>query len=376
MMRKIAVVNQKGGCGKTTTAVNVSTFLGLGDRRVLLVDLDPQGHASLAFGFQTDQIDKSIYEVLLGEISATASIQRLRPSLDGILSDVVLSSFDQVMAGAPEREFRLREALGELEGSYDYLIIDSPPNLGLLTLNGLLASEELIIPVDSSSFSLHGLGRLLETIQVIEEKMRHQLSVKIIAANIDRRTRFGRSVVETLKTRFPDNSYETVVKTCTRLREAASLGKPIAEYDKRCRAYHDYQELSREILDQETDVATRFTPLAFQRLNLAELLPQQPTFVGVKGEDTLGEAEGRTVVFTMEAPKDAKVQIAGDFTNWNLESLDWWTSNGKQLWRKVYFIKPGSYAYKYLIDGQWLPDPNNGTTISDNFGGTNSLIEV
>jgi len=371
-MRKIAVVNQKGGCGKTTTAVNVSTFLALGGKRVLLVDLDPQGHASLGLGVQTDQIEKSIYEVLLGETAVTASIQRLRANLDGILSDVVLSAFEQVMAGIPEREYRLRIALGEVEDSYDYLIIDSPPNLGLLTVNGLLASEEVIIPVDSSSFSLHGLGRLLDTIQIIEEKMEHQLSVKILATNIDRRTKFSRSVVETLNKRFPDNTFETVIKTCTRLREAAGRGKPIAEYDRHCAAFREYQDLSGEIIEQETNLAKSFTPLAFQKPNLAGLLPQQPGLVQDKAEDT----EGRTVAFTVEAPENANVQIAGDFTSWNPETLDLWTSNGKQLWRKVFFIKPGLYAYKYLINGQWLADPNNCKTVSDSFGGANSLIEV
>jgi chromosome partitioning protein len=375
-MRKIAVVNQKGGCGKTTTAVNLSTFLGLGGKRVLLVDLDPQGHAALALGVQTDQIERSIYEVLMGEVAATAAIQSLRANLDGILSDVVLSAFDQVMSGIPECEYRLRLTLREIEDSYDYLIIDSPPNLGLLTFNALLASEEVIIPVDSSSFSLHGLGRLLDTIQIVEEKMEHQLSVRILAVNIDRRTKFSRSVVETLRSRFPDNTLETVVRTCTRLREAAGHGKPIAEYDRHCAAFREYYDLSGEILDQETNAAKRFTPLAFQKLNLAGLLPQQPAFVRGQEEDTLSETEGRAVVFTLEAPDDAKVQIAGDFTSWNPETLDSWTSNGKQLWRKVFFIKPGSYEYKYLINGRWLRDPCNTRTVSDNFGGTNSMIEV
>jgi chromosome partitioning protein len=376
MMRKIAVVNQKGGCGKTTTAVNVSNFIALGGKRVLLVDLDPQGHAALGFGFETDQMETSIYEVLMGEIAAGASVQSLRANLDGILSDVLLSAFEQVMAGIPEREYRLKLALKEIEDSYDYLIIDSPPNLGLLTYNGLLASKEVIIPVDSSSFSLYGLGRLLDTIRMIEEKEKHQVSVKILAANIDRRTKFSRSVVETLRTRFPDNCFETIVKTCTRLREAAGRGKPIAEYDRRCAAFHDYSDLSGEIIDQEVDFESCFTPLTFQRLNLAELLPQQPAFVTANRENSLLEDEGRTVEFTMDAPANADVQIAGDFTSWQLETLDLETLQGKKLWRKVFYIKPGSYQYKYMIDGQWIPDPNNGRTVSDNYGGANSLIEV
>ena len=129
------------------------------------------------------------------------------------------------MAGGNEREYKLAQSLVDIENDYDYLIIDSPPSVGLLTFNGLVAAEEVIIPVDPSSFSLHGLGKLLDTIQIIEERVDHQLSIKILPTNIDRRTNFCKGVVETLKARFPENCFETIINTCTKLREAASLRK-------------------------------------------------------------------------------------------------------------------------------------------------------
>ncbi|NIR16922.1 MAG: ParA family protein, partial [Desulfobacterales bacterium] len=141
----------------------------------------------------------------------------------------------------------------DIENDYDYLIIDSPPSVGLLTFNALVAAEEVIIPVDPSFFSLQGLGKLLETIQIIEEKVGHELSIKILATSIDRRTRFCRGVVETLKARFPESCFKTIINTCTKLREAASLGKAIAVYDKNSAGYRDYQNLAAEILSEEAE---------------------------------------------------------------------------------------------------------------------------
>jgi len=169
-MRIIALVNQKGGCGKTTTAINLASCLANAGKKVLLIDLDPQGHVALGLGIGTEEMDKSIYEVLLGETPITNAIVSLSDNLDAVLSDVVLSAFEQSMAGTPGRENRLRQSLKIVANDYDYLIIDSPPSVGLLTFNGLMASNEVIIPVDPSYFSLHGLGKLLETIQIIEEQ--------------------------------------------------------------------------------------------------------------------------------------------------------------------------------------------------------------
>ncbi|HUV12663.1 MAG TPA: AAA family ATPase, partial [Acidobacteriota bacterium] len=167
-MRRIAVVNQKGGCGKTTTAINLAMSLALQKRRVLLIDLDPQGHIAAGLGVRPEDSEKSINEVLLGEIPISEAIQPLRKDLDGVLSDIVLSGFEQVMAGVRGREYKLAESLKVVSGTYDFLIVDSPPSMGLLTFNGLLAADELVIPIDASVFALNGLGRLMETIQMIQ----------------------------------------------------------------------------------------------------------------------------------------------------------------------------------------------------------------
>jgi chromosome partitioning protein len=359
-MRKIALVNQKGGCGKTTTAINLASFLAGEGKKILLIDLDPQGHAGLGLGARVDQAEETIYEVLIGEITISEAIQPLAENLDVVLSDVVLSAFEQVMAGGEEREYKLAQSLVDVENNYDYLIIDSPPSVGLLTFNGLVAAEEVIIPVDPSFFSLHGLEKLLDTIQIIEKRVARQFYIKILATNIDRRTNFCRDVVEALQARFPENLFETVINTCTRLREAASLGKAIADCDKRSAGYRDYRNLVTEILDEETEMKEKgFT--------IGALL---------EAEGLLEPVVEKEIVFKLEAPEDAMVQIAGDFNAWVPESLDLTESQGRPLWHKTISLRQGSYEYKYLVDGRWIPDPANDRIAEDAHGGVNSVINL
>lgn len=359
-MRKIALVNQKGGCGKTTTAINLARFLAAEGKKVLLIDLDPQGHAGLGLGAKGEQAEKTIYEVLLGEIPISEAIQTVAENLDLVLSDVILSAFEQVMAGGHEREYKLAQSLVDIEDQYDYLIIDSPPSVGLLTFNGLVAAEEAIIPVDASSFSLHGLGQLLDTIQIIEEKVDHRLFVKILATNIDRRTNFCKDVVESLRASFPENCFETIINTCTKLREAASQGRAIAEYNKSCAGFRDYQDLAMEILIEEPEMEEKgFT--------LGALL---------EAEGLLESPVEREIVFKLEAPESAMVQIAGDFNEWVPESLHFTESQGRPLWHKTISLRQGSYEYKYLVEDRWIPDPDNETTAADAYGGVNSVINI
>lgn len=378
-MRKIAFVNQKGGCGKTTTAVNLAHCLAEMGKRLLLLDLDPQGHVALGFGVKADHIQKSIYEVLLGEIPVTQAIQNLRRHLDAVLSDVLLAAFEHLMAGASEREFKLKRSLEEIEEKYDYLIIDSPPSLGLLTFNGLLASEEVIIPVEPSFFSLQGLQRLLETIQVVEVKAKHQLSVRILATNFDRRTNFCRNMFALLQARFPEHCFATVIRNCTALREAAGRGKPIGEYDQRCTAFVDYQALATEILDHESLWKTKYhVPIDFRKLSFTGLPAQRYEMCAsmLEAGTVLTRAPEKDVVFRVEAPAYAAVQIAGDFNNWVPEFLHFTESSETPVWHKAIRLKPGSYEYKYLIDGRWSLDPQNSRAVHDPYGGMNSLLNV
>jgi len=358
-MRRIALVNQKGGCGKTTIAINLASCLAEKGEKVLLIDLDPQGHSALGLGFKPQQSNKSLYEVLLGEIPIEEAIQNLRENLDILHSDVVLSAFEQVMAGIEGREFKLLQCLKPIQNDYKFVIIDSPPCVGLLTFNGLMASSEILIPVDPSTFSLNGLDQLLETIRIIEKKVKHRLPIKIVANNIDLRTNFCRKMLERLQEDFPSNCLKSFVNSCTALRDAASIGKPIIDYDRQCNAFRDFQNLTQEII--KSPDATAVAANAYATFSDTEEMLDPST----KG-----------VVFSIEAPEDATVQIAGDFNNWIPESLFQNDLHGKSVWHKAIALKPGAYAYKYLLNGNWISDPANKNTVDDHRGGENSLIRI
>ncbi len=355
-MRRIALVNQKGGCGKTTTSINLASFLSHKGRKVLLIDLDPQGHSGLGLGFKAGETDSGIYEVLTGKTPLAVAVQPLKENLDVVVSDIVLSAFEQVMAGVPEREYKLSQSLDGVHEKYDYLIIDSPPSVGLLTFNGLMASDEVIIPVDPSYFSLHGLRKLLETLKIIEERVSHHLSIKILPTILDMRTTFGKGVLETLSTHFPETCFRTFIHSCTRLREAASLGMPILDYDRHCNAYNDYHQLAEEVLSAEGRV---------------EEWSGKDLFVNAS--DGSG---AKDIIFTIDAPPDAKVQIAGDFNSWKPEALHYRDHFGNPAWQKLFSLTPGMYQYKYLVNGKWITDPGNTETIQNGFGETNSLVNV
>ena len=279
-MKKIVLVNQKGGCGKTTTTINVACCLALKGKRVLLVDLDPQGHSGQGLGMQPDLLEHSIYEVLSKEVPIQEAIIPVRKNLDAVFSNIVLSAFEQRMAGKAGREHTLASVLGDIEQGYDYLIMDSPPGVGLLSFNGLMAADEAIIPVEPSSFSLDGLGKMLETIELVKEKAGHDLTFSILATNVDQRTNFSKQVVAALKEKYPKNCFSTIINACTRLKEATHYGKPACEYDKKCTAFFDYSHLTEEIQERE------------------------------HAENTLN---GRTkVVFHCRAPEDSIVQNISD----------------------------------------------------------------
>jgi len=359
-MRKIALVNQKGGCGKTTTAINLASCLAEMGKKALLVDLDPQGHAALALGVNTDDMEASIYEVLSGEEPISRAIFSVQENLDALFGDVVLSAFEQLMAGVRGREHKLSEQMAKIEQAYHYIIIDSPPSVGLLTFNGLMASDEVIIPVDSSYFSLQGLGKLLDTLRILEEKAKHRISIRILATNIDQRTAFSKKVVAALRKHFPDECLQTVIHTCTALREAVSRGKPICEYDPSSNAYRDYRNLTEEIVFGKPQI---------------HALEKQDDRKGDKKEGTQ-EKRARVVTFKITAPPHAKVQIAGDFNGWQPQGLQFDSTHVEPFWLKQVELQPGAYQYKYLINGNWIPDPGNRLHVDDSLGGVNSLIEI
>ena len=257
-MRVIASANQKGGCGKTTTAINLSSSLSLKGKRVLLIDFDPQAHATMGLNIKSSDFEKSIYDVITpkkkGVLGIGDILIEIKDNFDLAPSSLILSAVEQELSGIEGREDRLFEAIQELkeEYAYDYIIIDCPPSIGHLCFNALRACEEVIIPIDMSLFSLRGVAKLLEIVTLIKDTVGHDVKSRALITMYDRRTRYSRIVLEKVKAEFGDNVFDTVIRYNIRLRETADCGLPVGDYDKHAIGHQDYENLAEEIVNLET----------------------------------------------------------------------------------------------------------------------------
>jgi chromosome partitioning protein len=374
-MRTIAVVNQKGGCGKTITAINLSAFLAQAARRVLLVDIDPQGHASLGVQREVAPATKTISDLLRRELWSEEIMvhevaRKVRENLDLVPADILLSAVPEQLAAVTGRENKLAEALAEVRGQYHYAIIDCPPHVGLLTFNALMACSEVIIPIEPSFFSLHGIGMLLETINALKRRTKHEIEIHALITLYAGRTEFAREVVQDIRKHLGNRVFETVIRFSIKLAEAASHGMPVTEYCKTCAGYKDYQSLAREVIAEE---ATRpiqeilqpgFPEVSIQEKDMLEgmRLPAAPT------------PTPKGVVFTLAAPWAHHVQVAGDFNSWVPERAELQFLNG--IWQTVIPLAPGRYRYRYIVDGSWQSDPSNALAEPTPYGGNNSVFIV
>jgi chromosome partitioning protein len=354
-MRTIAVVNQKGGCGKTITAINLSAFLALAGRRVLLVDMDPQGHSTLGLPAGDSVPSRTMYDVFLNKIRGSdttlADVTRsVGDNFDLAPADILLSAVPEALAGAPGRENVLAWALAQVDGRYDYVIVDCPPSVGLLTFNALKACNEAVIPMDPSFFSLHGIGKLFETFDLLERETGHRIAARVLVTLYPGRTPFVRAVVEEVRRHLDGRHFETVVRYSVKLAEAASHGLPVTRYATHSAGFADYQALADEVLRQEVGVAPS-----------GDLAVATAPVVTPDG-----------VVFTVEAPNAAHVQVAGDFNEWRPGSGEMEPIG--PVWQKTMKLAPGRYRYRFVIDGEWCRDPRNSAVEPSPFGGDDSLL--
>ncbi len=247
MAKIIAIANQKGGVGKTTTTINLGAYLASGNKKVLIVDLDPQGNTSSGLGIRPDKLSGDLYDVLMDGVSAQAVA---RPTaVDGLHvlpASAVLAAAEVELVAVPQREFKLRDALADLD--YDYVLIDCPPSLGILTVNGLVAAHELIIPVQAEFYAMEGLGQLVQTVQRIRKALNPKLGLMgVLVTMHNGRTTLSMQVHEEVKRHFPDKVFETVIPRNVRLAEAPSFGKSIMHYDGWSKGARSYKALAKEV---------------------------------------------------------------------------------------------------------------------------------
>jgi chromosome partitioning protein len=257
----IGVTNQKGGVGKTTTAINLAAGLALAGRRSLLVDLDPQGNATSGLGIARDALQSTICELLLGEQSASGCL--VETSIDNLQvlpADMRLIAAERQLMEAEHRERRLAQVLESLLGSFDYIVVDAPPSLGLLTLNVLCGVNRVLIPVQSEYYALEGLSLLLETVERVRESVNPELEILgLLMTMVDGRTNLARQVVEEVLRHFDRKVFRTVIARSVRLSEAPSHGQPILTYDPRSASALAYQALVQEVIDRCEIVSSDIT---------------------------------------------------------------------------------------------------------------------
>jgi len=250
MGKVIAIANQKGGVGKTTTAVNLCASLAAAERKTLLVDMDPQGNATSGMGFDKQSLETTIYDVLFEpELIREAIQETVMPHLWLLPSNQQLTGAEIELVPQVGREFKLRTALDSIRADYDYLVVDCPPSLGLLTLNTLSAADSLLIPVQCEYYALEGLGQLLGTVKLVQSNLNPNLSIEgVLLTMFDKRLNLAGQVAQEAQNYFGDKVYNTIIPRNVKLSESPSFGKPILLYDVQCTGAKSYLKLAREVI--------------------------------------------------------------------------------------------------------------------------------
>lgn len=432
-MRTIAIVNQKGGCGKTTVSINLASALAELGKRTLLIDLDPQSHCAVGLAVPEDQIEQSMYDLLLSKsrnepVRMKEILWQISERLELAPASIDLSAFEQQMVGTVNRENCLKNMLSDVKNDYDYTVIDCPPAVGLLTFNALRAATDVIVPVETGYFALHGLSKQLETLSILCKRCSQTINVRVLASMYDIRTKMAREILGELRSHFSDKMFKTIVNFNTKIKEAASFGQPISEYDPASKGQADFRALAEEVIADQAksqhhemintlagqlerisssaeellktakpEQAVAETPqakpepkpqIAQTSQKQSEPKPQIAPVAEVSAKSAeqkldeklsdyygVNQINGSTV-FVSLYPHAKEVYIAGDFNSWHPQKTKMEKVGNTGVWQTKMKLQPGRYRYRLVVDGKWQQDPYNETNEMNPFGELNSVVEV
>lgn len=365
MVRVIAIANQKGGCGKTTTTINLGACLARLNRRVLLVDLDPQAHTTVGLGFLPEKLDRTLYHFLCPEADKRPvwndAVLPLNKYLSLLPGDLRLHEFEAVASQLPQKDKQLKYLFLftiPRPDPYDFVLIDCPPNLGLLTSNALEAAQEVIIPIEPSFFSLHGLAKISETLQRVGVRRGQSHHTNALLTLYNDQNGFSHEVYEEVKKHFQDRLFHTVIRETVTLREAAGAGLSISDYDPASIGYRDHMSLATEILERECRVGSLGDGV-------------------ISGQDSHAIRPHKVaggILFQYVAPQAKKVLLVGDFNRWVGEPL--FQLHCERIWQRIVPLRKGGYRYKFIVDGEWELDPQGMHALGNSYGRKDSYIEM
>ncbi len=424
-MNIVAIANQKGGCGKTTTAINLAAALGETGHRTLLVDADPQGHASLGLG-QRKQDDPGLYEVFALDFPlADAIITHVCNGVDLVPATISLAAVEHVLSDMPKRERQLTDHLQTVKSIYNFVIIDCPPSLSLLSINAIRAANRVIVPIDMSLFSIDGIERLSETVDLVAQKYNLDIDINILPTLVDNRTRLCRKFLLGVWERYQDNMLASIIHNTVRLKEAVCEGQSIIHFDKNSIATKDYMELADEVIRRSGDEKASLEAEMSWLMNRIEPANQAASVAATSvvlndegnspAENNLGsqnvenpmeevlkivlnEEERFAIeennyadnsVITIEGAADTlhrveltyenfmtrDLKVAGEFNDWIPDEGIETTQEGGVV-HKIFFAPAGEYQYRLVIDGKWRNDPTNPDQILNPLGVHNSMLRV
>ena len=377
-MKTIAIANQKGGCAKTTTAINVSAALAATGRRVLLIDLDPQAHASFGLRASNLPTDKSIYYVLTDSPekrrSLDSCIANVSRNFDIVPSNIQLSTLEQEFKGKEDAVSELYRVLSSSPSTYEYIIIDCPPSLGFLTFNALRAADQVIVPIDMSAFTLMGVGKLLGMLELIKMKIGHVPRLNALATLFDNRTTYSQSVLEEVKAFFGNQMFQTVIRLNVALKRAVSEGVSIIDFDKTSNGAKDYTAVCYETL--------RLDGVKHPEKRIASSIsvqgPEKRESVSSPQEEIEKsfEPDIKEVTFALESSAAKDIYVAGDFNDWKINDESRLALGEDGCWEKRVTLPHGRYRYKFVVDGEWTIDSKNQAREINTFGSFDSVMEI